>query len=116
MQTYTLGDTIRIQVSLRDQTGIGYVAAVFNACATFTRPAAASIVMIADGGNRTEARVELKTQVTKQTTPGEYLCEYIQVQDSLGNHVSYHPDIRFRIEDVPGDHEGPELLDWEFVK
>lgn len=115
MQSYTLGETIRIELSLRDKTGIGDIAAVFNRSPTFTRPSACSIVMNANGGNRVEARVELKTQITNQTAPGEYVCEYIQVTDTLGNQVSYHPDIRFRIENIPGDHEGPELLDWEFI-
>jgi len=28
--------------------------------------------------------------------------------------VFHYPDIRFRIQSIPGDHEGPELLDWRF--
>src|SRR5215471_10316192 len=116
MQTYTLGDTIRIEISLRDKTGIGYIAAVFTGCVTFTRPSAGTIVLIGDGGGRTEASVELNTQITNQTIPGKYRCEYIQVQDTLGNHILHYPDIRFRIEDIPGDHEGPELVDWQFIE
>ena len=116
MQTYTIGDTIRIEISLRDKTGIGYIAAIFNGCVTYTRPSGGTIVLVGDGGNRTDANVELKTQITNQTTPGEYRCEYIQVQDTLGNHILHYPDIRFRIEDIPGDHEGPELVDWRFIE
>src|ERR1700738_2763240 len=111
MRTYPIGDTMRIEISLRDKTGIGYIAAIFNGCVTYTRPSGGTIVLVGDGGNRTEANVELKTQITNQTTPGEYRCEYIQVQDTLGNHILHYPDIRFRIEDIPGDHEGPELFD-----
>lgn len=115
MQTYTLGDMLRIEISLRDKTGIGYIAAVFNGCVTHARPSGGTIVLVGDGGGRTETKVELGTQITHQTTPGEYRCEYIQVQDTLGNHILHQPDIRFRVESIPGDHEGPELLDWRFV-
>ena len=38
------------------------------------------------------------------------------VYDTHYNHKTFAPDIRFRIENVPGDHEGPELLGWRVTK
>ena len=114
MQTYTLGDTLRLQLKLRDKSGVGYVAALFNRCHTDVHPASGIILLIGDGGGQTEGLVELVTEITNQSVPGEYRCEYVQVQDSLGNHIFHYPDIRFRIQDIPGDHTGPELLDWFF--
>jgi hypothetical protein len=114
MQTYTLGDTIRIEVRLRDKSGVGYVAALFKGCPTGIRPTCGIMMLVGDGGGQTRANIELTTQITNKTLPGEYRCEYIQVQDGLGNHTLHYPDICFRIEGIPGDHEGPELLDWRF--
>ncbi|HMF57166.1 MAG TPA: hypothetical protein VK619_12565 [Pyrinomonadaceae bacterium] len=114
METYTLGETLRLELKLRDKSGIGYTAALFNRCSTGTQPVNGIILLIGDGEGRTDATVELTIQIKKETIPGEYRCEYIQVQDALGNHIRHYPDIRFRIEGVPGDHEGPELLDWRF--
>ena len=114
METYRLGDNLTLEVKLRDKSGIGYVAALFNRCNTGTHPANGVILLVGNGAGQTEANVERATQNTSHRTPGEYICEYLQVQDTLGNHVFHYPNIRFRIEDVPGDHEGPELLDWRF--
>jgi hypothetical protein len=114
METYTLGDTVRLEIKLRDKSGVGYIAALFNRCHTDTHPASGILLLIGDGGGQTLALVELATQITDQSIPGEYKCEYVQVQDTLGNHVFHYPDIRFRIRGIPGDHEGPDLLDWRF--
>ena len=114
MQTYTLGDTIRLELKLQDKSGIGYVAALFNRCHTDVHPASGILLMTGDGEGRTEALVELATEITTESVPGEYQCEYVQVQDTLGNHVFHYPDVRFKIQGIPGDHEGPQLLDWRF--
>jgi hypothetical protein len=114
MQTYTLGDTIRLELGLHDKSGIGYVAALFNRCHTDIRPASGILLLIGDGEGHTQPLVELKTEITNDSIPGEYKCEYVQLQDTLGNHVFHYPDIRFKIQGIPGDHEGPELLDWRF--
>jgi hypothetical protein len=114
VQTYTLGDTIRLEIKLRDKTGIGAVAAVFNACTTRRRPTGRTITLTGNGEGRTEASIELTAEITNHTVPGEYNCEHIEVRDTLGNYLLHYPDISFRIEGVPGDHEGPELIDWRF--
>jgi hypothetical protein len=114
MQTYTLGDTIRLELRLHDKSGIGYVAALFNRCHTDVHPASGILLLIGDGGGHTHPIVELKTEITTENIPGEYECEYVQLQDTLGNHIFHYPDIRFKIRNIPGDHEGPELLDCRF--
>ena len=116
METFGLGDTLSLEISLRDKSGIGYVAALFNRCNTGAHPASGIILLVGNGEGRKETIVRLTTQISAQSVPGEYRCEYLQVQDSLGNHVLHYPDIRFKIQDVPGDHEGPELLDWRFTE
>ncbi len=114
MQTYTLGDTMRLELELRDKSGIGYVAVLFNRCHTDVHPASGILLLVGDGGGKTKALVELTTVINNESIPGKYDCEYVQVQDNLGNHIFHYPDISFRIEGIPGDHEGPELLDWRF--
>lgn len=114
MQTYTLGDTINLEIRLRDVTGIGEVAAVFTACTTRKRPTGRTITLTGNGEGRNETNVELTAQITNRTVPGEYSCERLEVRDTLGNYLFHYPDISFRIEGVPGDHEGPELIDWRF--
>jgi hypothetical protein len=42
--------------------------------------------------------------------PGEYRCEGVTVYDVHLNRKTFHPDIRFRVVNIPGDHEGPELF------
>src|SRR5215212_10556185 len=46
----------------------------------------------------------------------EFRCKNVTVYDTHYNHKTFAPDIRFRIENVPGDHEGPELLGWRVTK
>jgi hypothetical protein len=48
--------------------------------------------------------------------PGEYRCEGVTVYDTHLNRKTFSPDIRFRVENIPGDHEGPELLGWRVSK
>jgi hypothetical protein len=38
------------------------------------------------------------------------------VYDIHSNRKTFSPDIRFRVENIPGDHEAPELLDWRIGK
>lgn len=114
MQTYTLGDTIRLEITLRDQTGIAEVAAIFHSCTTKKRPTGRTIMLKGNGEGRTESDIELTAKITNRTVPGEYSCERLEVRDTLGNYLFHYPDISFRIEGVPGDHEGPELTGWRF--
>ena len=59
----------------------------------------------------------LERAVTDDIAPGEYVCGYLDLQDIRGNQtVISSTDIRFRIEDIPGDHEGPELEHWRVLQ
>ena len=86
-ETYTLGETIRVPIKLRDEDGITRVYADFRKL----RPASVGpgkldpngkIVLQGDGGGQTEATVELTGQVTDSSTPGDYLCVAVHVYDA----------------------------------
>ncbi len=38
------------------------------------------------------------------------------VYDTHLNRKTFSLDIRFRVENIPGDYEGPELLGWRISK
>ena len=65
---------------------------------------------------RTEVTIGLTQEVTDKTLPGEYRCKNLTVYDTHYNHKTFAPDIRFRIENVPGDHDWPELVGWQITK
>jgi hypothetical protein len=65
---------------------------------------------------RTEVTIGLTQEVTDKTLPGEYRCKNVTVYDTHYNHKTFAPDIRFRIENVPGDHDWPELVGWQITK
>ena len=86
-ERYTLGETIRVPIKLRDEDGITRVYADFRKL----RPASVGpgkldpngkIVLRGDGGGQTEATVELTGQVTDSSTPGDYLCVAVHVYDA----------------------------------
>ena len=107
MRTYTVGETVCLELDLRDESGVLTVSATFyetNSDHAFT--------MRGEGEGRTEATVVLTQEVTNKTLPGEYRCKDVTVYDINYNHRTFVPDIRFRIESVPGNHEGPELVGW----
>ena len=49
METYTLNDTLCLEVQLRDRSGIAYVAALFNRCTTGAHPGTGMILLVGDG-------------------------------------------------------------------
>jgi hypothetical protein len=63
-----------------------------------------------------EVTMVLSQEVTNEMPPGEYRCEGVPVYDVHLNRKTFHPDIRFRVENIPGDHEGPELFGWRVSK
>lgn len=111
MQTYSLGDTIRIELDLRDESGVFTVSATFH-----ETESGHGFSMRGEGEGRGEVTVVLTEEVTDKTLPGEYQCGDVTVYDTQYNYRIFTPDIRFRIENVPGDHEGPELVDWRVTK
>ena len=111
MRTYSLGDTICVELDLRDESGVLTVSAAF-----YESESGHGFSMHGDGEGRTEVTVALTQKVTDKTLPGEYRCKDVTVYDTHYNHRTFTPEIRFRVENVPGDHEGPELVGWRVTK
>jgi hypothetical protein len=111
MRTYSLGDTIRLELDLRDESGVSTVSAAF-----YDTESGEGFAMHGEGEGRTEVTVVLTQRVTENALPGEYRCEGITVYDVHLHRKVFTPDIRFRIESFPGDHEGPRLLGWRLGK
>jgi hypothetical protein len=111
VQTYALGDTIRVELRLRDESGVLTVSATF-----YETESGRGFSMRGEGEGRSEVTVVLTEEVTDKTFPGEYRCKDVTVYDTQDNHSTFTPDIRFGGENVPGDHEGPELVIWRVTK
>lgn len=111
--TYTLGDTIRIEFEVTDESGVGLITAQFNN----PQEPSKNIQLHGNAEGQHRAVVILERLVTNDIAPGEYVCSYVDLRDMQGNQtVISRPDIRFRIEGVPGDHEGPELEHWRVLR
>lgn len=110
-QHYSQGDTIRINMQFRDKTGVGEAIAM---CPNTEEGSNATIDLRGNGQGETSAVVTLEAQVTEETAPGEYRCQYIQVHDTEDNYAIHHPDpeIRFIVDQKTGDFNGPEFLGW----
>lgn len=111
MQMYSLGDTIWVELDLRDESGVLTVSATF--CET---ESGHGFSMHGEGEGQTEVTVVLTEKVSDKILPGEYQCKDVIVYDTHYNYSTFTPEIRFRVENVPGDHEGPELVGWRVVK
>jgi hypothetical protein len=120
--TFYRGETIRVELSLRDETGVAHVVGVF----AHSRPGAFShrdpastyedIRLHGEGRGQRKASVAITGVVDERTATGEYVCRYVQAHDARGNYrkILPEPEIRFRVENGPGDSEGPELFGWRF--
>src|SRR5215213_9989679 len=109
--TYSLGDTIRVELNLRDESGVLTVSATFYETQT-----GHTFSIHGEGDVRKQVTVGLTEKVTDKTLPGEYRCKDVTVYDTHYNYTTYAPDIRFRIENPLGDHEGPKLVGWRVSK
>ena len=111
MHTYSLGETIRLELDLLDRSGVLTVDAAF-----YEIESGHGFSMRGDGGGRSEVTVVLTQKVTDKTLPGEYRCKDVTVYDTHHNHTTYAPDIRFRVDNPLGDHEGPKPVGWRVSK
>ena len=111
METFSLGDTIRLELDLRDESGVSTVSATF-----YELTSGEGFMMRGESQGEPEVAVALSQEVTNEMLPGEYRCENVTVYDTHLNRKTFYPDIRFRVENIPGDHEGPELLGWRVSK
>jgi hypothetical protein len=101
MQTYSLGETIRLELDLLDRSGVLTVNAAF-----YETESDHGFSMRGDGGGRSKVTVVLTHKVTDKTLPGEYRCKDVTVYDTHHNYATYTPDIRFRIETPWGTMRG----------
>ena len=121
-ETYTLDDTIRVPILLRDEEGVAHVRAMFRRMlrAGGIGPASLdpedTLELRGNGGGQKQATVETTLKVRDAHEPGDYLCVAIQAYDSTGNMVMIKnpkPSRIFRILDLRNkdDHE-MEFLGW----
>ncbi|MDQ4004001.1 MAG: hypothetical protein M3259_09230 [Actinomycetota bacterium] len=112
LPTYTLGDKIRIELEVTDESGVGEIEATFsNEQETGKR-----ISFAGNGEGETSTMVVLEREVVEGMAPGLYQCFYVSLIDNLGNKRVTRPhDMRFRIEGIPGDHEGPRLHGYRVI-
>ncbi len=111
METFTLGETIRVELDLRDESGVSTVSAAF-----YELDGGKGFMMRGQSEGEREVTMVLSQEVTNEIPPGEYRCEGVTVYDVHLNRKSFHPEIRFRVVNIPGDHEGPELFGWRVSK
>ena len=88
-ETYTMDDTIRVPLRLRDDDGVAHVRAVFR---RMRRPGNLgprgldpddTLELRGNGGGHNEATLKVRDE----HEPGDYLCVAIQAYDSQGNMV-----------------------------
>ena len=122
--TFFSGEAIRLELELRDESGVGQVMGVFAHASpgAFSREDPTSgyedIRLEGNGEGRAKATVIISGTVGREVASGEYVCKYVQAYDTQGNYRTFHPEaeIRFNVENGPRDREGPELSDWRFVE
>ena len=111
VHTYSLGDTIGVELDLRDESGVLTVSATFYETHT-----GHTFSIHGEGDGRRQVTVVLTEKVMDKILPGEYRCKDVTVYDTHYNHRTFTPDIRFFVENYPGEHEGPELAGWRVTK
>jgi hypothetical protein len=122
LPTFYSGEEIRIDLELHDESGVGNVLGVFahEDPGAFSREDPASgyedVQLRGSGEGQTKATVVISATVGEEVASGEYVCRYVQAYDLRGNYRTIHPrpEIRFRVDNDPGDREGPQLSDWRF--
>ena len=90
-ETYTIDDTIRVPIELRDDDGVAHVRAIFRRLryAGELGPRGLdpdhTLELRGNGQNEKHATVETTLVVADEHEPGDYLCVAIQVYDCKGN-------------------------------
>ena len=121
-ETYTIDDTIRVPVTLRDEDGVAHVRAIFRRMRQTGNLGPRgldpedTLELRGNGGGQKQATVETTLKVRDEHKPGEYLCVTIQAYDSQGNMVMIKnptPTKVFRIVDLGNkDDHIMEFLGW----
>ena len=121
-KTYTIDDTIRVPVALRDEEGVAHVRAIFRRMRETGNLGPRgldpddSLELRGNGEGQKQATVETTLKVRDEHEPGDYLCVAIQAYDSEGNMVMIEnpkPTKVFRIVDLGNkDNHKMEFLGW----
>ena len=105
METYKTGDTISLNISLKDVSGIDSVVAAFRGVNEQRQ-----IWMRGNGDGQTSATVVLQVKVDPSILSDEYYLQMLFVKDKVGNQKEHlREDIRFRIERTTEDTDAPEI-------
>ena len=112
--TYTLGDTIRVELDVSDESGVAQVIALFRMP---PNPTINYVYLKAAADGKDKTKVVMEKEVSADVAPGEYSCDWVQLEDGRGNKalITGLTEMRFRVEGIPGDHEGPTLNDWQVI-
>ncbi len=76
METFSLGDTIRVELDLRDESGVSTVSAAF-----YELNGGKGFMMRGESEGQSEVTMVLSQEVTNEIPPGEYRCECLMVYD-----------------------------------
>src|SRR5918992_3911857 len=87
METFSLGETIRVELDLRDESGVSTVSAAF-----YELNSGKGFMMRGESDGEKEVTVALAQEVTNEILPGEYRCEGVTVYDIHLNRKTFHPD------------------------
>ena len=90
MQSYSLGETIRLELDFLDRSGVLTVNATF-----YETESGHGFSMRGDGEGRSKVTVVLTQKVTDKTLPGEYRCKDVTVYDTHHNYATYAPTYAF---------------------
>ena len=85
METFSLGDTIRVELDLRDEQGLHSERRLLR---TQYRQ---GFMMRGESDGEREVTVALAQKVTDEILPGEYRCEDVTVYDIHLNRKTFHP-------------------------
>lgn len=107
------GDTIRLELRVRDDSGVSRVETRFR---NESEESVRSVYRSVELEGETDALAVIELQVGEDLPPGNYVCEYVAITDRRGNQsLIAAPGIEFRVEGDAEDSQGPALLDWSIA-
>ncbi len=110
---YSPGERITLGLELEDENGVYDVTARF----IHSDDPKGHMTLPGYGEGAQSATVYIQNVVTTNTLPGQYVCEYIQVENGKGNYSVLHPDLTFYVEHQSAsiDGQGPQLKGCTFL-
>lgn len=118
LHTYQNGDTVRLPIEVRDETGVAFIFATYIRLKDPDSPESwdydEQITLQANAGGQTSGEVVLTGRVANQQ-PGVYRCMQVEMRDTLENgQVKRNPNNApaFKVERGPGDRQAPDIVRW----